>query len=102
MAKQKHPSATVELSDSGLSFSGVMNHQSVPKLIAHLPKYEHNPAVLDISQVSKIDSAGLAFLIDWGNQNLSDNNPISLRGASKQAQQMINIMGLDGVFELLN
>lgn len=91
----------VEKTETGLAFFGVIDFQSIPALLKAMP--ETNPAetVLDISEASKIDSAGLAFLIHWGNRNLAPDQRIRLRGASSQARQLIDIMRLKSVFELL-
>ncbi len=91
----------VEKTDTGLEFFGVIDFQSIPALLKKMPETSPAESVLDISEASKIDSAGLAFLIHWGNRNLAPDQKIRLRGASSQARQLIDIMRLKSVFELL-
>lgn len=91
----------VEKTATGLCFTGVIDHQSIPKLMSALPDMQLNEPILDLKEVSKIDSAGLAFLIHWGNEHLSDGQKVKLSGISRQAKQLIGIMGLEPVFELI-
>lgn len=94
--------ARVEKTDAGLAFFGVLDHQTVPALINQMPESRRSADVeLDISASSKIDSAGLAMLIDWGNRHLQAGEKIRLRGASLKVRQLIEIMSLDTFFELL-
>jgi len=77
----------------------VIDHQTIPALIQALPQVEMAQPILDLTAVSRIDSAGLAFLIDWGRQYYSTGQKILLTGASKQAQQLIDTMKLETIFE---
>ena len=93
--------AQVEKTAAGLAFVGVLDCQTVPALIGQLPAPQSSEFELDVSASSKIDSAGLAMLIDWGNRHLQADEKIRLRGASLKVRQLIDIMGLDDFFELL-
>lgn len=90
----------VEKTATGLAFMGDIDHQSVPGLMRQMPEFDASLTVLDLSASAKIDSAGLAFMIDWGNRHLSPGQKVSVRGASPQLQQLIEIMHLESVFEL--
>ena len=97
-------SPRVDKTKEGLAFIGVIDHQSVPDLIKEMPDASESvlaEKVLDLSAVSKIDSAGVALLIHWGNRNLEPGQKITLRGASLQLRQLIDIMRLRSIFELL-
>ena len=98
-------SSRVEKTPSGLAFYGVIDHQTIPVLIRQIPEMKpaetgDTHAELDLSSAGKIDSAGLAFLIYWGNQHLKPEQKIILRGASQQVRKLINIMRLGKMFEL--
>lgn len=56
---------------------------------------------LDLSATRRIDSAGLAMLIDWGKRSMSPGQTIRIRGASRQTRQLIEILRLGSMFELL-
>jgi len=94
------PVSRVEKTPGGLAFFGDIDHQSVPGLMEDMPESSTSVTELDVSEAEKIDSAGLAFLIDWGNRNLQAGQKIVLRGANEQLQQMIDIMRLGDLFEL--
>jgi anti-anti-sigma factor len=93
-------SSRVEKTSTGLAFFGDIDHQSIPELMQHMPAFNASSTLLDLSASGKIDSAGLAFMMDWGNRHLSPGQKISVRGASPQLQQLIQIMRLESVFEL--
>ncbi len=90
----------VEKTETGLAFFGVIDFQSVPALLEAVPESASSEMELDLSAATRVDSAGLAFLIHWGNRNLATDQKIKLRGASVQVLQLINIMRLKSVFEL--
>lgn len=92
-------SSTVKASDHGLVFEGVIDHQTIPNLLENMPDVKSKQPTLDLTKVSKIDSAGLAFLIHLGNTQFSTAEKLSLTGLSSQAKQLIDIMGLETVFE---
>lgn len=85
---------------SGLAFEGVIDHQSIPGLLACMPEVSIDKPVLDLSRVSRIDSAGLAFLIHWGEQLIQPTQKILLTGVSAQTHQLIDTMKLDSVFDV--
>ena len=91
--------AHVKPNATGFALEGIVDHQTIPGLIEKLPQAESKTPVLDISAVTRIDSAGLAFLIDWGKKHLPEGQKIDLKGASKQARQLIKTMKLDELFE---
>lgn len=93
------PVTRAKLNATGLQFEGIIDHQTVPDLISSLPQVESKSSVLDISGVTRIDSAGMAFLIDWGKNHLDEGQKVILRGASEQARQLIETMKLDALFE---
>lgn len=99
MKMVKKSVALVKLNATGIALEGIIDHQTIPDLIERLPQPESSSPVLDISAVTRIDSAGLAFLIDWGKNHLAKGQKITLSGASEQARQLIETMKLDALFE---
>jgi anti-anti-sigma factor len=100
VSKQSSPASRVEKTETGLAFFGVIDFQTVPELIEVMPKTGPLETELNLSAASKIDSAGLALLIHWGNQNLAPDQKITLYGASAQVRQLVDIMHLQAVFEI--
>lgn len=99
MKRTEKSVARAKLNATGFSLEGIVDHQTIPDLIANFPQTESESPVLDISAVTRIDSAGLAFLIDWGKKNLAAGQKITLSGTSEQARQLIDTMKLDALFE---
>ena len=93
--------ARLEETETGLAFVGVLDCQTVSELMKQMPAPRSSGFELDVSASSKIDSAGLAMLIDWGNRHLQADEKIRLRGASLKVRQLIDIMHLGDFFELL-
>ncbi len=93
--------ARVEKTEAGLALIGMVDCQTVPALVKQMPGSLSREFELDVSASSKIDSAGLAMLIDWGNRHLQPDEKIRLRGASLKVRQLIDIMHLGDFFELL-
>lgn len=98
MAKRKN--CSVRSIATGLAFEGVIDHQSIPGLLAGMPEVSVDKPILDLSAVSRIDSAGLAFLIHWGERLAQPTQKILLTGVSAQARQLIDTMKLDSVFDV--
>lgn len=91
----------IEITEAGLALSGTLDHRTVPGLIRQMPAPGSREFEFDLREISKMDSAGLAMLIDWGNRHLQADEKIRLRGASLKVRQLIAIMHLDAFFELL-
>ncbi len=100
MSKIASSPSRVEKTETGLRFSGVIDYRSVPALLKEMPKPAPAETVLDLSEITRIDSAGLAFLIHWANQNLSPDQKIPLCGANTKTRKLIDIMRLKSIFEL--
>lgn len=94
--------ANIHINETGLVLEGVIDHQSVPSLLRALPSdVEFESPEIDLSKVTKIDSAGLAFIINWGNQILAKDQKIVLHGTNQKAAKLIEIMNLEAVFTLV-
>ena len=99
MSKTSSP-VRVEVTQSGLAFFGIIDFQTIPALLKVMPDSSLPEPELDLSAASKVDSAGLAFLIHWGNECLAPDQKVPLRGASPQVRQLIDILHLQAVFEI--
>ena len=96
----KNKNCAVRSIATGLAFEGVIDHQSIPGLLARMPEISIDKPTLDLSAVSRIDSAGLAFLIHWSARLALPTQKILLTGVSAQARQLIDTMKLDSVFDV--
>lgn len=58
--------------------------------------------IIDVSTVSKIDSAGVAFLVKWAQACQLDNQRLSVQGASPELVQLISLYGVSALFDLVS
>jgi phospholipid transport system transporter-binding protein len=61
------------------------------QIVTHTP-----PKVLDLSKVSRVDSAGLALLIEWLKQSAN----ITFRNIPDQMQSLANVSGVQALLNL--
>jgi phospholipid transport system transporter-binding protein len=55
---------------------------------------------IDLSEVSAVDSAGLALLIEWYSQASKANKPISFAAVPKQLSALAKISDVDQLLQL--
>jgi phospholipid transport system transporter-binding protein len=94
--------AKVELTiDNRIRVSGELSFKSVPALVSISQEYFKNDNELDIdlADVSRADSAGVALLIEWQRQAKKLKKSISFLNIPSQ---MLAIARLSGVDELLS
>jgi len=58
-------------------------------------------AVINVSTVNKIDSAGVAFLVKWAQACQKDHKRLSIQGASPELVQLISLYGVSALFDLV-
>jgi len=93
-------------SEQGMTLSGALVFTSVADLLGqgnkHLKQYlELNPNdssfVIDCKAMERIDSAGIALLIEWQRQCTNDNKTCRFEGLAKQAQALIEAYRLESL-----
>lgn len=96
------PSASIELIEDGrLRVSGELSFKTVPALISSSQVFfkKNNDIDIDLADVSRADSAGVALLIEWRRQAQKQNKSVCF---SNIPSQMLAIARLSGVNELLS
>lgn len=95
-------SATLEQRDGGIwAVRGELSHRTVPAVLAEGERLWANGApraVLDLGEVSRIDSAAVALLLEWRRQARAHGVELALRGVPPG---MRSIASLCGVADLL-
>lgn len=78
---------------------GELTFETVPRLWRSSQGLFENceQVVMDLSQVSRADSAGLALLIDWTRQARKSDQEVSLIHMPKQILDIVRVSGLDNV-----
>jgi phospholipid transport system transporter-binding protein len=94
------PSASIELIEDGrLRVSGELSFKTVPALISSSQVFFKKNNDIDLADVSRADSAGVALLIEWRRQAQKQNKSVCF---SNIPSQMLAIARLSGVNELLS
>ncbi len=80
--------------------SGELSFATVGSLLTEFSQRSHTtpPKVLDLSEVSRTDSAGLALLIEW----LKQSATITFRNIPEQMQSLATVSGVQELLSLSN
>ena len=84
--------------DNVYQIIGELNMATVPQLqqdMAGLFKTANDSLVIDLAEVSRSDSAGLALLLEWLAQAKHNNTSITFQNLPEQMQAIIKVSGLD-------
>jgi phospholipid transport system transporter-binding protein len=76
---------------------GELNMSSVPQLLQDMAGFfsTGESKVVDLAEVSRSDSAGLALLLEWLAQARQNNAKLSFKNLPEQMQAIIKISGLE-------
>ncbi len=95
---------TVSLLDNGVSLKGDLLYSTVSYVFtqgrAMLENHNAFAIAIDMSEVEKIDSAGIALLLAWKRLCDENNKNYQLKGTSQQATSLINTNNLEAVLNL--
>lgn len=87
-----------------LALDGSLDFNTVPDLRKGLLKALRKisaPAVeLDFSRVSKVDTSGIAMLVELNRIAVSKGGKVSLTGMNNQVRRMMRLARLDQIFPL--
>ncbi len=96
-------SATISVFESGIKLRGELVFASVSDLLSQgeklLSDQKNDTVEVDLAAVSRIDSAGLALLIEWKRAALKKQQKIKLLHIPKQATSLIETYKLQPFFE---
>lgn len=91
--------AQLQLKQGRLLLSGVLDHARVaalqPQLVAALAAASEAHLVIDCSQVSRANSAGLALVLAAMRQAQARNKTFSVEHLPQDMRQMAHVCGLD-------
>ncbi|MGI5484665.1 STAS domain-containing protein [Streptomyces lavendofoliae] len=86
-----------------LTLSGSLDHHTSPHLTDHLdtlPPTALQTVLLDLSALSFIDSTGLTTLLQIRRAAADAGGTVDLIAPSPPVQQMLNITGVDQIFDI--
>ncbi len=97
-----HSPVVVEITDHGVHLCGVLDFRTVPALEHALDKLlkDRHQLSIDLSGISRADSAGLALMIEW--LILADryDTRLSLVNLPTQMQNISRVSNLEGILPL--
>ena len=77
---------------------GELNMTTVPQLMQDMSgvlKADVDTKTIDLAEVSRSDSAGLALLLEWIAQSNHNNTSITFKNLPEQMQAIIKVSGLE-------
>ena len=88
--------------DGSFAIIGELNHQSVPSVLKTSSNMffsnntsNNNNLSIDLKQVSRSDSAGVALLIEWMRQAKKNNKAIRFNNIPEQMHEIAEGSGVD-------
>lgn len=86
--------------NSGYGLNGNLTYETVPKLFEQIvPEYSESTS-LSLHNVDRIDSAGLALLIEWSCLARKQNKQLVLKDIPASLRAMIDVGGLEEVLSV--
>jgi phospholipid transport system transporter-binding protein len=81
------------------TLEGELSFATVPRLLQRADSLLDG-GVLDLSRVSRVDSAGLALLLELSRRSRSRGTRLGIRGMNPQILSLTGFFGLDKVLNL--
>ncbi len=97
-----HSSLTLSEQAAGVwRLSGVLDMRSVPTLRNTAPTLiEDRPVLVDLAEVTRMDSAGLALLVDWQGEARRRHTDLRFRNIPTGITAIAEVYGLGGILPL--
>jgi len=94
-------SVPVLKTENGINISGKLVFENVAELVTQandcLSNSEEQKIIIDCKQVERIDSAGIALLLNWQKQLQKQGKKCSFVNLSEQAQSLLKTYRLDAL-----
>ncbi|HED17385.1 MAG TPA: anti-sigma factor antagonist [Gammaproteobacteria bacterium] len=97
-----HVPVVIEKQANGIRLSGSLDFYTVPELENALDESLRNnqPITIDLSGVSRSDSAGIALMIEWLKRATQANVELTLLNLPTQMQNITRVSNLAGILPL--
>jgi phospholipid transport system transporter-binding protein len=96
-------SADLQVNDGALVVSGVIDLSTVTEILADgraaINAVSDGSLTLDLSAVTRTDSAGLALVVDWVRVARQRGLDLKIVGASSQLSAIAQVSGLDDLLQ---
>jgi phospholipid transport system transporter-binding protein len=88
-------------SDGVYRITGLMTFETVPDLLEHTASWadsHHDGITIDMKEVTRVDSAGLALMMEWLRFAGTAKRALRFTNLPDQARNLIRISGLENAF----
>lgn len=92
--------SVTSLGDDRFSVTGELTFETVPQLFKRTPEYFRgaaNSLTVDLAQVTRSDSAGLALLLEWMRVTKARGGKISFINLPEQLLALATVSGLEKI-----
>ncbi len=93
---------SVNFSEKRLNLIGDLTFSNASNLLAEgnilLEKSRVEPVIINLDKVTRIDSAGIALLLEWKRSCSIKNQKVFLEGVKEQAKSLIETYKLQTLF----
>ena len=86
--------------ETGYYLSGDLTYSTVPHLFKQHPLRYTDSTIIDLAQVQRIDSSGLALLVEWTCEARKQNKELVLKNVPGSLNSLINVGGLREILSL--
>ena len=96
--------ADIEIEDGRIRLVGELSFETVPEILGQTPRLfsasaEGGPIEVDLRDVSRSDSAGLALLIEWHRLACRQRRPIRFHNVPGQILAFARVSHLENLLE---
>lgn len=91
----------IEVGEGRFALTGALDQSSVPQLWrAHSERFEQGQIKLELAQVSRCDSAGLALLLDWLARANRNGGDVHFLAAPEQMLALARVADVDQLLKM--
>ena len=90
----------IEGEDNEYDLQGNLTYDTVPDLFERNSPAVSGSIILNLSHVGRVDSAGLALLVEWSCQARERNEQLVLRNVPDQLKSLIDASGLQAILPI--
>ena len=91
--------AAVRVGEAGWLLSGELDFETVPALLQHrgVQMEAGKNLTIDLAEVTRVDSAGLALMIEWLRESERKNLDMTFTNVPEQLLSIARVCGLDEI-----
>lgn len=92
--------ASTQLEGREILIEGILDKETVPEVLLNTPELvEGESYQLNLKQLEKVDSAGLAYIVNLICQHRQTNGTIQVTHLTAQLQELVTLTEVDMLFQ---